>query len=455
MDAEDWKRKHFESLREMELEERRWRSTEQMLRRLVSRLCAVAHGPDPVLNAELAELADACRRDAEPAQLWTLCEHLSETAKALEDAAAPPPSPAASRESASLAEPAYAQQFRDLVARLIERLDGQFAETEATALESLRTDLAAAAGPADLPPLLESAAELVAARADVLGRERNEAAAILQQVQERLAEMASYLVGAGTAQREDHEATESLNTEVLAQMVQLSDAVRTGGDLNSLRAVVAGRLDVVTSTLQSFRERAESRFLEQDSRNRRMRDRIRELEDGMRDLSRDLDLEKRRARTDPLTRIANRASFDERLLQELARRRRVGIPAALIVWDIDRFKSINDAFGHRAVDALLRAVAAWLGTGRRAVDFLARYGGEEFVTLLVGSNLAEASRIAETMRGDIAALKLHFRGTPVTVTISCGLTELRGEDTPAGAFERADAALYRAKQGGRNRCVAD
>ena len=84
---------------------------------------------------------------------------------------------------------------------------------------------------------------------------------------------------------------------------------------------------------------------------------------------------------------------------------------------------------------------------------MARYGGEEFGMLLVGTGAGEALALAEELRLAIAALGFHFKGTPVFVTASCGITELKDSDTPASAFDRADRALYVAKDNGRNRCV--
>jgi diguanylate cyclase len=90
----------------------------------------------------------------------------------------------------------------------------------------------------------------------------------------------------------------------------------------------------------------------------------------------------------------------------------------------------------------------------RAGDFVARIGGEEFAVLLSGLNLAEAVNIANQLRTAVEAVRFHFRGTPVRVTVSCGITELRPDDASEVAFDRADAALYRAKNGGKNLCVA-
>jgi diguanylate cyclase len=87
-------------------------------------------------------------------------------------------------------------------------------------------------------------------------------------------------------------------------------------------------------------------------------------------------------------------------------------------------------------------------------DFVARIGGEEFVMLLSGTKIAQAMLVANQVRSAVEELRFHFRGMPVRVTVSCGLAELQEHDAAGTAFDRADSALYRAKQGGKNICVA-
>ena len=163
-----------------------------------------------------------------------------------------------------------------------------------------------------------------------------------------------------------------------------------------------------------------------------------------------------RASHDMLTALPNRAAFEERLHEELERWKRFRTPVSMLVWDIDRFKKINDTYGHRAGDRVLREVANCFANRLRASDFIARIGGEEFCTLLVGTETEAALRVANELREAVAGLKLLFHGQPVRVTVSCGVTSLRDSDGADGGtiFERADAALYRAKDGGRNLCIA-
>jgi diguanylate cyclase len=221
-----------------------------------------------------------------------------------------------------------------------------------------------------------------------------------------------------------------------------------------LQSAVSARLESVARQVCDFRAREENRLLEYNGRADHMRARIADLERETQDLHSRLDREKHGARLDPLTGVANRKCFDERFAQEIRLHALGGTPVGLLLWDIDGFKIINDSYGHRAGDRVLRSVAGCLRSALRATDFVARIGGEEFAVFLQGLRLAEAVNVANQVRSAVQALRFHFRGTPVHVTISCGITALQIDDGPETAFDRADAALYRAKNGGKNLCVA-
>jgi len=159
------------------------------------------------------------------------------------------------------------------------------------------------------------------------------------------------------------------------------------------------------------------------------------------------------AMIDALTGIPNRAAYDDRIEQEHKRWKRFARPVSILAWDIDRFKTINDAYGHKAGDKVLRVIGQHLARHVRDTDFVGRYGGEEFVMLLVGTDSDEARTVAEKIRLEISQLGFHFHDRPVSITASCGITAFQGDDTPDAAFDRADKALYQAKEAGRNCCI--
>jgi diguanylate cyclase (GGDEF)-like protein len=154
---------------------------------------------------------------------------------------------------------------------------------------------------------------------------------------------------------------------------------------------------------------------------------------------------------DPLTGLFNRRYLDATLSRELTRCLREGRPLALLVVDADHFKRVNDTFGHAGGDEVLRAIAQILQSTLRSEDVVCRYGGEEFVAVMPGADLALAAARAEALRACIEATPIATDSGLVRITVSIGAGLAEPDDTPVSAFKRADEAVYRAKQSGRNR----
>ena len=157
------------------------------------------------------------------------------------------------------------------------------------------------------------------------------------------------------------------------------------------------------------------------------------------------------ATRDPLTGLANRRHFLALASHEMARVGRTGEPLALIIADIDRFKSINDQHGHDMGDQVLRQVAATLVRVCREQDTVARWGGEEFLVLLPGASEAAAAATAERLRAAMVATDPADAGPPIAITLSFGVAVLGKDEDLSRAIARADGALYRSKQQGRDR----
>lgn len=157
---------------------------------------------------------------------------------------------------------------------------------------------------------------------------------------------------------------------------------------------------------------------------------------------------------DPLTGTFNRHFLDERLGAELAFSRRHGTALSLLILDADHFKNINDTLGHPAGDEVLRRLARALLAQVRTEDVVARYGGEEFVVLLRSTPIEIAVNVAERIRASIEQLAIEHKGQRIPVTVSIGLATQRPDrdyPEPGHLLAAADAALYQAKQNGRNR----
>lgn len=157
--------------------------------------------------------------------------------------------------------------------------------------------------------------------------------------------------------------------------------------------------------------------------------------------------------TDQLTGVGNRRLMIKALTDETTRAQRYQRPYSLIFFDLDHFKRINDAYGHASGDAVLVAVAGSLKAALRDCDLLGRIGGEEFVVLLPETGIDNALQAAQRMRADIEQLRIVQ--IEENITISAGVAEWRDGESGEQLLDRADHALYRAKESGRNRCLAD
>jgi diguanylate cyclase (GGDEF)-like protein len=161
--------------------------------------------------------------------------------------------------------------------------------------------------------------------------------------------------------------------------------------------------------------------------------------------------------TDPLTGLANRRDLERRLREELDRARRSGEWLGCLMIDVDRFKEVNDRFGHAAGDAVLAEVASALEVSLRSFDVVARFGGDEFVALLPGAPLEAARQVAEALCDVVSTLAVRVgRNQPIRLSISVGAVahDPNSSEGAGTLLERADAALFDAKRAGRNRAVA-
>jgi diguanylate cyclase len=223
---------------------------------------------------------------------------------------------------------------------------------------------------------------------------------------------------------------------------------------NGTRLEAASRLSdlvkmraAITAEVQGLRVAVAERQVEEQTRAKALHSEIKQLRQNVARAQTE-------ARTDPLTGAANRAAFDEELARrcELAASGREGF--ALVIADIDHFKQINDSYGHPVGDRVLTAFVEFLRARIRRGDTLARYGGEEFGVILPGATLRPALRKARRLNEELA--RCHWAADPATklkFTASMGVTTWQPGDDAAALVERADRALYRAKQEGRNRVV--
>lgn len=469
----DLRQKYLEAIAQLETGEARWEQLEVTLRRIIGRLCLAARGRASLLDAELRKVSDLVRGRGNINAIEAFVEPLSRAIAALDEASestgatttsralafagfVPPVDTATHRQlpgpaSDPLVDPVERDtQVQTVIVAVLERL------ARLPELRPLLMDLyersKGSLSPDEFAEGLERVARLVGEQRAKLMREKREIEDLLQQMDTRLAEIATYLANDASDQKSAQTSTNQLDLVMMNEVRSIDADIQRAGDLSALRERVRARLNVITNHLKDFRSREGARVSAQLDRTQRMRVRVTDLEREIHGLHKSLQEEQSLRMIDALTGISNRAAYDDRIRQEFMRWQRENTAVSVLAWDIDRFKDINDAYGHSAGDKVLRVIAQHLAQHVRGTDFVARYGGEEFVMILIGTDADQAMVTADKIRTGIEAMGFHFHNKPVAVTASCGITTFRGDDTPETIFDRADRALYRAKDGGRNCC---
>ena len=184
----------------------------------------------------------------------------------------------------------------------------------------------------------------------------------------------------------------------------------------------------------------------------RLTERLKSMEEEVEATQRQLVQQKHKALTDSLTGLLISAAYNAQVSNEFQLWQRYQRPLTMAVCDIDKFKRINDEFGHQAGDRVIKVLARGLRKRLREVDFIARYGGEEFVILLPQTGLEQAHDVLDEIRAEIAKTPFRFKDNPLGHYFDWGAQFQEG-DTVEKVFARADKLLYTAKEQGRNRCL--
>ncbi|MDX2054673.1 MAG: GGDEF domain-containing protein [Polyangiaceae bacterium] len=233
----------------------------------------------------------------------------------------------------------------------------------------------------------------------------------------------------------DHDRSD--DKHVREHLRELSTAIDTN-DTAKIRLAAEGVIKIVSDSL--------------DARNQRQADQVRELGQKLRELHTELDQAQKRAEIDPLTQLLNRAVFDSRIARLAELGSLFERPPSLLLVDADHFKGINDTFGHPAGDETLRKLADTLvRTFVRKQDLVCRYGGEEFGIVLVETDQKSGEMLGQRLLEAVRKAEIVHAGKPISVTVSVGLAVLQPGESAASWLDRADKALYAAKQAGRDR----
>lgn len=403
--------------------------------------------PDPELEPAHAPEQGPLIDDQAPA--------LAIEVQAQEDVLTAPPDetepPAGSASNISGEEQHFSQlaaHIESILLRLLAEL--QVLETQQTARDGLREQVSKGLNWYELTAALDALCDLV------LGAQQSRQADFeryLLQLNERLSQFQGNLEEAQNSYSGSLDAERELSGAIRGQVQVLNDSVRDADDLSSLKANVEARLNSLLENIDKARELREARDSEVAERLSTMVERIQAMEVEAQTFRHHLEEQRQQALIDSLTGLANRSGLQQRMSEEFERWQRYGGRLLLVVVDVDHFKSINDRFGHLAGDKVLRLIAQQVSRRLRKTDFIGRFGGEEFVILMPGVSPEQGIVALEELRSGIEGTPFHFKSEPVPVTISLGFTEFIRDDSLDSAFDRADKAMYQAKELGRNRVV--
>ena len=304
---------------------------------------------------------------------------------------------------------------------------------------------------------IDALEKTVSITADVLGQvreEKKEVEDFLKQLTSRLHELDRDIRETARIRELTHQHGITMTDGMKNEINTIEDGIVNSGDFEELKTSIQSRVVLLRNHVDTFLLKEEEKDSEAVNIINELKDRVKLMEEEAEELKEQIEKEKQQTLRDVLTEIPNRLAYEERLTLELANYKRNKTPFVLVVWDIDLFKKVNDVYGHAAGDQVLKLVASILNKNMRETDFIARYGGEEFVSLLPDTKLKDAQSVTDKLRALIESSNFHFRDEAVNVTVSAGFSEVKENEDSDDLFIRADKALYKAKESGRNNCQA-
>jgi len=346
-------------------------------------------------------------------------------------------------------EPSYSSVAAHIEETLLGLLDElTLPEHHRPQAEAMRVRLEHGLNWYELLPILDDFAVLMLAVND---SGQHEFEAYLKQLNERLESFQSGLLAASENHADQQSASRQLDHQLREHVGDLQTSVQQAADLDSLKHVLESRLEGLIGTMDHHQQQRDQREQEVATRLQALSSRVATMEQEALGFRVHLEEQRQKALIDTLTGLPNRAAWNERLEHEIDQLQRKRSSLLLGILDLDHFKRINDGYGHLAGDKVLKIIAGQLRKRLRASDFIARFGGEEFVILLPTTPMDEGLALLERLREGIEQCPFHFKGEPVTVTVSTGITRFAPGERSDVVLKRADQALYRAKHEGRNR----
>ena len=273
-----------------------------------------------------------------------------------------------------------------------------------------------------------------------------------EEISRQILEMDKQIAYSMEAARETQGRNREFNEKLAANIQALKDAMTIGAPMKELTHVINQKISLLSETLNQKKARDYSEEQKLKNRIAILKKGMKKVRDGFKAAKRQNQALEAELNTDHLTGVANRRAYEAGISREMNRFSRYHRPFALVIFDVDRFKQINDTYGHAIGDKCLKEIAGRIKPTLRSTDILARTGGDEFVLILPETDGEQAGIVADKIRLLIWQTEFLYRREKVRISLSLGITHVLENDSDYEAvFKRADKALYQSKESGRNK----
>lgn len=314
--------------------------------------------------------------------------------------------------------------------------------------DTIKASLEASINPQNLCQIINSVTDLLV---DAFNMEQNRFKSFLQRLNGQLLDFEAYLQESLSDQASAASERNELEAGIEKDLHQIKDHIDNSKTIEELSGKISSNFDSIGKRLKAFQAKERQREEHYREAVNDLQIKLSESEKESEEIRKLLTFQRYRMNHDSLTGLPNRDSYDDHITEAYQRWKRSGKSLSLAIADIDYFKRINDNFGHLAGDKVLKKVAAIFRSAVRTVDFISRIGGEEFVFIFELTQPDDAMLIIEKLRQLVEDTQFIYKDDKVDVTVSFGLTSIQNDDTIESLFARADKALYKAKNSGRNR----
>ena len=303
--------------------------------------------------------------------------------------------------------------------------------------------------------LLNNFLEVFDVIAQDLHQERDTAKIFLSTLSDTLSTVQTAVKTTILSNNESQKKHDSLNEKLQNQINDMADGLDQANSFADIKVDINDKLKAIAQTLEEKSALEETQKTQLNAQLADMESKVSKLEEQSKVFEARIREQQAKSMQDALTKLGNRAAFDDYFAKEIVRYHHQSFELAIAVLDLDNFKRINDTYGHTAGDKTLQVIASTLAKQFKDSDdvFVARYGGEEFVIVFSNYTKDQVLDSLESLRQKVAKLPFKFKNNKVSITLSIGVSQIKEDDNVHIAFERADSGLYQAKEKGKNTIV--